>query len=86
MFFGTPHQGSSLAKAGEVFAKVARAVLRNPSNTFLSALKKDSLYASELLSSFQQLQEDYRYLNFYETLPLKSFGLVRCICMELKQC
>lgn len=76
VFFGTPHQGSSLAGIGDVFAKVVRTVLRNPGNTFMSALKKDNLYASELLSSFQQLQENYRYLNFYETLPLKSFGIV----------
>lgn len=65
-----------MAHVGEVFAKVVRAVLRNPGNTFLSALKKDDLYANELSSNFQQLQEDYRYLNFFETLPLKSFGLV----------
>lgn len=75
-FFGTPHRGSPLARVGEVFAKVVRAALRNPSNTFLAALKKEDLYAAELSSNFQQLQENYRYLNFYETLPLKSFGLV----------
>lgn len=73
-----------MAHVGEVFAKVVRAVLRNPGNTFLSALKKDDLYANELSSNFQQLQEDYRYLNFFETLPLKSFGLVS-ECLSLAE-
>lgn len=65
-----------MARIGDVFAKVARAVLNTPSNTFMNALKKDDLYASELSSNFQQIQEKYKYLNFYETLPLKSFNLV----------
>lgn len=65
-----------MAQVGEIFARVVRAVLRNPGNTFLRALKKDDLYANELSSNFSQLLENYRYLNFYETLPLKSFGLV----------
>jgi len=65
-----------LARIGDVFAKVARAILNTPSNTFLNALKKDDLYATELSSNFQQIQEHYQYLNFYETLPLKSFNLV----------
>ncbi|KAI9924003.1 hypothetical protein MW887_007461 [Aspergillus wentii] len=75
-FFGTPHRGSPLARVGDVVAKVVRTVLRNPSNTFLNALKKDDLYANELSSNFQQLLENYRYLNFYETLPFKSFGMI----------
>ena len=75
-FFSTPHRGSSWATMGDIFAKVARATLRNPGNTFLDALKKGDLYASELTANFQQLQEKYKYLNFYETLPLKKIGLV----------
>lgn len=75
-FFGTPHRGSSWAGIGDIFAKVARAILRNPSNTFLNALKKGDLYASELAANFQQLQESYKYLNVYETVPLKKIGLV----------
>ncbi|KAE8132323.1 hypothetical protein BDV38DRAFT_261751 [Aspergillus pseudotamarii] len=75
-FFGAPHQGSCLALIGDVFAKVVRATLRNPRNTFMNALKSDDLYAREISSNFQQLLENYRYLNFCETLPLKNFGLV----------
>lgn len=65
-----------MARIGDVFARVAKAVLNTPSNTFMSALKKDDLYATELSSNFQQIQEQYQYLNFYETLPLKNFNLV----------
>ncbi|RJE25535.1 hypothetical protein PHISCL_02147 [Aspergillus sclerotialis] len=75
-FFSTPHRGSSWASIGDIFAKAARATLRNPGNTFLNALKKGDLYASELTANFQQLQERYKYLNFYETLPLKKIGLI----------
>ncbi|KAE8321654.1 hypothetical protein BDV39DRAFT_210507 [Aspergillus sergii] len=75
-FFGTPHQGSRLAPIGDVFAKIVRAILRHPRNTFMNALKSDDLYAREISSNFQQLFEKYRYLNFCETLPLKNFGLI----------
>lgn len=75
-FFGTPHRGSPWTGIGDKVAKAVRTISRNPSNTFLNALKKDGLYASELSANFGQLLENYRYLNFYETLPYKSIGLV----------
>lgn len=70
-----------MAQIGDIFAKVVRAVLRNPGNTFLNALKKGDIYASELSSNFQQLLENYRYLNFYETLSFKNLGLVSQISL-----
>lgn len=42
----------------------------------MKALRKDSLYANELSANFQQIQENYRYINFIETLPYKKIGLV----------
>lgn len=75
-FFGTPHRGSSLAGIGDVFAKITRAVLRNPSNSFMTALKKDGEYARELFSNFQQLAGSFSILSVYETRPLKGVGLV----------
>ncbi|KAL4782389.1 hypothetical protein BJX76DRAFT_369205 [Aspergillus varians] len=75
-FFGTPHRGSHLAKLGEPLAKAVRAFLRTPSNTFINALKENDLYANELSANFGQLLEDYKYINFYETLPLRSLGLI----------
>ncbi|KAL3459246.1 hypothetical protein BJX64DRAFT_265080 [Aspergillus heterothallicus] len=75
-FFGTPHRGSYLANMGETVAKTVRAFLRTPSNTFINALKENDLYANELSANFQQLLEDYQYINFYETLPLRSLGII----------
>ncbi|KAL2829596.1 hypothetical protein BJY01DRAFT_254948 [Aspergillus pseudoustus] len=75
-FFGTPHRGSHLAKMGETVAKAVRAFLRTPNNTFINALKENDLYANELSANFQQLLEDYQYINFYETLPLRSLGII----------
>ncbi|KAL4929570.1 uncharacterized protein BDV17DRAFT_298019 [Aspergillus undulatus] len=75
-FFGTPHRGSQLAKIGETLAKAVRAFLRTPNNTFINALKENDLYANELSANFEQLLEDYKYINFYETLPLRSLGII----------
>ncbi|KAL4921119.1 hypothetical protein BDW62DRAFT_198138 [Aspergillus aurantiobrunneus] len=75
-FFGTPHRGSHLAKIGETMAKAVRAFLRTPNNTFINALKENDLYANELSANFGQLLEEYKYINFYETLPLRSLGII----------
>ncbi|KAL4763169.1 uncharacterized protein BDW70DRAFT_158018 [Aspergillus foveolatus] len=75
-FFGTPHRGSQLAKLGETIAKAVRAFLRTPNNTFINALKENDLYANELSANFSQLLEDYKYINFYETLPLRNLGII----------
>jgi hypothetical protein len=75
-FFGTPHRGSGSAKFGAVLTKITRAILRNPSNRFMTALRQSELYAKELFSSFQQLVESYQFLSFYETRPFKNLGLV----------
>ena len=48
-FFGTPHQGGNFAKLGDIAASITRGVLRNPSNTFMEALKKDSLFSDTLV-------------------------------------
>lgn len=41
--FGTPYHGGNLVKLGGIAASIVRAVLRNPANTFMQALKKDCL-------------------------------------------
>lgn len=75
-FFGTPHRGSPFARFGAIIAKITRTILRNPSNTFMTALKQNELYASELFSNFQQLVKSYQFLSFYETRSFKNLGLV----------
>ena len=60
--------------------KVARATLRNPSNTFLEALKKDAWYGEEMRQSFRHSLQDFQVLSFYETREFHKAGLVRVIC------
>ena len=76
VFFGTPHQGGKHAGLGEVAASIARGVLRNPGNDYLNALKKNSFFAAALREDFQQHQEDFNVLTFYETLPMPKVGMV----------
>jgi hypothetical protein len=53
-------------------------VIQNPKNTFMEALKKDSLFSDTLMDDFRHQLEDYYVLSFFETLPMGKFGLV-CI-------
>lgn len=76
-FFGTPHQGGNYAKLGDIVASIARIFLFNPKNTFLEALKKNSLFADNLVDDFRNQLDDYHVLSFYETRPLGIWGLVR---------
>lgn len=75
-FFATPHRGGNFTKFGDVAASIARACLRNPRNTFIESLKKDSLLNDELEADFRHQSEDFQFLSFYETLPLGPIGLV----------
>jgi len=76
VFFGTPHQGGNHAKLGDIAATVVKTVLRNPNNTFMESLRKDSLYSEELIQNFRHQLEDYYVLSFFETRPFKKFGLI----------
>ena len=77
VFFGTPHRGGKHAALGEFAARIARGVLRNPGNDYLNALKDNSFFAAALRDDFQQQQEDFSVLTFYETLPMPGIGMVR---------
>lgn len=76
-FFATPHQGGNHVRLGEVVSTIARAVLRNPKNTFLEALKRNSAFADSLTQHFRHQLEDYYILSFFETRPLGKLGIVR---------
>ena len=82
-FFGTPHRGGNGAKLGDIAAGVARALLQNLTNTFMGALKKQSVLADNLANDFRHQLEDYRIINFYETLPFKKLGLVSKVLKTL---
>jgi len=76
VFFATPHQGGNYGKLGDLAAKVVKAVLHNPNNNFMEALKKDSLFSNEIVENFKHQLEDYRILSFYESIPLKTVGII----------
>jgi hypothetical protein len=48
----------------------------NPKNSFMEALKTDSLFADNIISDFRHQLEDFHVLSFYETLSLKRLSLV----------
>ncbi|MCJ1281741.1 Serine active site containing protein 1 [Xylographa opegraphella] len=77
VFFGTPHRGSSHAKLGDIAASIVCNVLRKPSNNFLIALTKDSLFSNNLTKDFRHSLEDIYVLSFYETRSTGSYGIVR---------
>ncbi|KAI1803224.1 hypothetical protein F4811DRAFT_525973 [Daldinia bambusicola] len=74
-FFGTPHRGGNKAGIGGVVANIARSLLGNPDNTFMSAVREGAFL--ELIDDdFRQLLENFQILTFYETRPLGRFGIV----------
>ncbi|KAI8275902.1 hypothetical protein K4K56_001248 [Colletotrichum sp. SAR 10_98] len=70
VFFATPHHGSDYADLGGVAATIAGAVLRQPKNSFLDSLKRDSLFSDTLKKHFRHRLEDFKIISFYETLPM----------------
>ncbi|KAK7431277.1 hypothetical protein QQZ08_002048 [Neonectria magnoliae] len=75
-FIATPHRGGNHAALGNIAATIARYALKNPPNTFMEALKKDSLFADDLVQDFRQHLEDYYILSFFGTQPMKKYGLI----------
>ncbi|KAH7394479.1 hypothetical protein BKA66DRAFT_567421 [Pyrenochaeta sp. MPI-SDFR-AT-0127] len=76
VFFSTPHRGGNHAGAGDSIARLVRALAGNPENTYMKALKGESIFSEILADDFRQLLEQFRVLSFYETRPLGSFGIV----------
>jgi hypothetical protein len=83
MFFATPHQGGNHEKLGDIAAKVAKGFLRNEDNSFMEALKKDSLFGEELVKTFRHQIEDFYVVSFFETHPYKRMGLVRFMILDV---
>ncbi|KAK6952740.1 hypothetical protein Daesc_005034 [Daldinia eschscholtzii] len=74
-FFGTPHRGGNNAEIGGVVANIARSLLGNPSNTFMSAVKEGT-FLDLIEDDFRQLLESFQILTFYETKPMGRLGIV----------
>ena len=76
VFFGTPHQGGNHARAGDVVARIARAILRTENNSLVEALKKDSFFSDIGRKDFEEGVEDFYYISFYEDKPTPGLGYV----------
>jgi hypothetical protein len=85
VFFATPHQGGNYTKLGEIAAKIAKKCLRNEDNSFVEALKKDTLFGEELIENFRFQLEDFNVLSFVETLPYRKLGLVFYLSVSFSQ-
>jgi hypothetical protein len=75
VFFGTPHRGGNNAVVGRMVASIARAVLGNPTNSYIEALQQNSFFAEAMSYDFNNRKEDFQVLTFFETLPSK-LGMV----------
>ncbi|TVY82002.1 Protein SERAC1 [Lachnellula suecica] len=76
VFFATPHRGGKHAGTGALIASIAKGILGNESNNYISALKSNSYFAEILRNTFMERQEDFNVLTFYETLPVPHVGIV----------
>lgn len=84
VFFGTPHRGGEGTSLGSVAASVAKFVLRNPSNSLMESLKKESFLADMLNEDFANQYERYQIVSFYETKPMrKTRNIVRTYLSNL---
>jgi hypothetical protein len=59
-----------------MIASIAKAILNNPSNNYLEALKSNSYFAEILRNDFMERQEDFYVRTFFETLPMPHIGIV----------
>lgn len=75
-FFGCPHRGGRQATLGDAVAKVARVLLGKSGNSFIEALKRNSLLSDGISDDFRQVVGPLRFLSFYETKPLGCIGVV----------
>ncbi|KAF4625483.1 hypothetical protein G7Y89_g12688 [Cudoniella acicularis] len=80
VFLGTPHRGSKKTPFGDIVAKIVRSVRGETDNTFLDALRENSLFSEGLRNGFLALYNDFSFLSFYETQSTKK---ARVLGMDL---
>src|SRR3569833_969167 len=71
IFLGTPHNGSSSAKYGEILAGIARALERGSDTKLEHALRDDSPELMKLASNFSDIYEENNKNNNKEKQPKK---------------
>jgi triacylglycerol esterase/lipase EstA (alpha/beta hydrolase family) len=79
IFFGTPHRGGHGATLGDHIVKICRVISGDVRNNIMEALRKDSMFASDINKDFVRRARalGLRVVNFMESLPIaRHIGLV----------
>lgn len=74
IFFGTPHQGSSLAAYATILTRIPLIFANKPSPKLLEALRRDSDALKKLTEDFRKHhgEKPYNIVTFYETRTMKG--------------
>ncbi|TVY18488.1 hypothetical protein LARI1_G003153 [Lachnellula arida] len=75
IFFGTPHQGSSMADIGTTVARIASTIVHKPEPELLQSLKKGNHILETLTEKFKEHHKakPYDIVSFYETRVMRGF-------------
>lgn len=75
IFFGTPHQGSSLANYATILARIPLILTNKPPPQLLEALRKESGELKSLTNNFKSLlnANPFSVVSFYETRTLNGW-------------
>ncbi|TVY49381.1 Protein SERAC1 [Lachnellula occidentalis] len=75
IFFGTPHQGSSMADIGTTVARIASTLTHKPDPELLQSLKKGNHILETLTEKFREHHKakPYDIVSFYETRVMRGF-------------
>ncbi|KAK0127802.1 hypothetical protein ONS96_007307 [Cadophora gregata f. sp. sojae] len=75
IFFGTPHQGSSIANYATILARVPSILANKPRPQLLEALRKESGELKSLTEKFKRLLDtnSFNVVSFYETRTLDGW-------------
>ncbi|KAI0110359.1 Alpha/Beta hydrolase protein [Nemania sp. FL0031] len=75
VFMGTPHRGSSTVSYGEIVAKFAKLLLRQPNDELLQTLRPDSHILDKQRHDFTTISNDMTIVCIREELPT-GMGLI----------
>lgn len=76
IFFGTPHDGSDGERFGQIVAKIAKAVRKQPNSQLLATLASDSHILEQQRDDFMTVTKTMPVVCFAEEKPWLNFGLV----------
>jgi hypothetical protein len=79
MFFGTPHQGSSLATYFQMVLRVVHGLAFIPGPKLVESLVKEADTLKRLTEEYLRHHErrPYEIVSFYECRGMKLIGMVR---------